>query len=97
MNGIASPKLLLKGNLSPHNFSLKPSDAERLQNADIIFWGGENLEVFLAKSLSSLALKAKVVSVFDINGLKLKYFRHLNHMGKYENRNNFLQFKNQKF
>ncbi|MBG56333.1 MAG: zinc ABC transporter substrate-binding protein [Deltaproteobacteria bacterium] len=90
MYGIASPKLLLKGNLSPHNYSLKPSDAERLQNADIIFWGGENLEVFLVKPLSSLTKKAKVVSVFEINGLKLKYFRHLNHMGKYENHESYI-------
>ena len=90
MLGVASPKLLLKGNLSPHSYSLKPSDAEGLQNADIIFWGGENLEVFLAKPLSSLSKKAKVVSMFEMNGLKLKLFRPVNHIGKYENYESYI-------
>ena len=56
MLGISIPRLLLKGNLSPHRYSMKPSDAEELQYADIIFWGGENLEIFLANILILLSL-----------------------------------------
>ena len=44
----------------------------------------------MVKPLSSLTKKAKVVSVFEINGLKLKYFRHLNHTGKYENHESYI-------
>ena len=66
MDGVSIPRLLLKGNLSPHRYSMKPSDAEELQYAEIIFWGGENLEIFLTKPISSLSKKAKVISLLQI-------------------------------
>ena len=84
MLGVSIPRLLLKGNFSPHRYSMKPSDAEDLQQADIIFWGGENLEIFLAKPLSSLSKKATVVSLLQIDGLILKYFRSSKHRDKRE-------------
>jgi len=85
MLGVARPELLLKGNFSPHTYSLKPSDAKKLQYADFVFWGGEALEGFLAKPIISLSKKAKVVSILEINGLKLRYFRAESHIGKSEN------------
>jgi len=101
MFGVSQPKLLLKGNLSPHRYSMKPSEAKELQYADIIFWGGENLEIFLVKPLSSLSKKAKVVAMPKISGLELKYFRHLSYTGKSENFKSYVsnisnyQFKQQ--
>ena len=85
MLGVARPELLLKGNFSPHTYSLKPSDAKKLQYADLIFWGGEALEGFLAKPISSLSKNAEVVSILEINGLKLRSFRAESHIGKSEN------------
>ena len=38
---------------------MKPSHAKMLQNADLIFWVGEDLESFLEKPLSSIAKKAE--------------------------------------
>ena len=84
MDGVAMPRLLLKGNFSPHRYSMKPSDAEELQHADIIFWGGENLELFLAKPLRSLSKKANVVSVLQIDGLTFKSFRSKSYARKSE-------------
>ena len=40
MDGVSIPRLLLKGNLSRHRYSMKPSDADELPYAEIIFWGG---------------------------------------------------------
>ena len=85
MLGVARPELLLKGNFSPHTYSLKPSDAEKLQYADFVFWGGETLEGFLAKPINLLSKKAEVVSMLEIKGLKLKSFRAESHIGKPEN------------
>ena len=85
MLGVARPELLLKGNFSPHTYSLKPSDAEKLQYADFVFWGGETLEGFLAKPINLLSKKADVVSILEIKGLKLKFFRSESHIGKSEN------------
>ena len=85
MRGVARPELLLKGNFSPHTYSLKPSEAKKLQYADFVFWGGEALEGFLAKPISSLSKNAEVVAILEINGLKLRTFRAQSHIGKSEN------------
>ena len=71
MQGISEPTLLLDGNSSPHSFSLRPSDADNLQKANLVFWGGESLEQFLAKPIHSLATSAKLISLQEIPGLKL--------------------------
>ena len=48
MQGVGSPGLLVEGAGSPHNYSLKPSQAQQLQEADIVFWmGAKNLRPFL--------------------------------------------------
>ena len=85
MLGVSHPELLLKGNFSPHTYSLKPSDAKKLQYADLVFWGGEALEGFLAKPIISLSKNAKVVSILKINGLKLISFRAESQIGISEN------------
>jgi zinc transport system substrate-binding protein len=69
MKGIAEPQLVLKGAGSPHTYQMKPTDAELLQNADIVFWVGPELEKFLEKPLESLASGAKVVELEDAPGL----------------------------
>ncbi len=85
MLGVARPELLLKGNFSPHTYSLKPSDAKKLQYADFVFWGGEALEGFLAKPIRSLSKNAEVVSILEINGLKLRFFHSESHIVKSDN------------
>lgn len=65
MDGIANPKLLLKGSVSAHSYSLKPSDAKNLQQADLVVWVGEELETFLKKPLASLAHRVKVVNLIN--------------------------------
>ena len=75
MQGVSKPVLLLNGNNSPHSYSLRPSAAVKLQNADLVFWGGENLEGFLAKPIHSLAAGAWVFSFEDTPGLILRPFR----------------------
>ena len=75
MQGVSKPALLLNGNNSPHTYSLRPSAAVKLQNADLVFWGGENLEGFLAKPIHSLAAEAWVFSFEDTPGLILRPFR----------------------
>ncbi|MCC7016528.1 MAG: zinc ABC transporter substrate-binding protein [Rhodospirillales bacterium] len=75
MDGIATPELLIKGGASPHTYSLKPSDAKALTDAQLVFWIGENLEVFLVKPLAALADKAKVVELIETPGLRLLSYR----------------------
>jgi zinc transport system substrate-binding protein len=69
MEGVGTPGLIVGGSNSPHTYSLKPSDAEALQNAQVIFWVGHELEAFLEKPLETLGEKAKTVSLLDAKGI----------------------------
>ena len=78
MDGVAKPDLIVDGYSSPHGFSLKPSHAKMLQNADIIFWVGEDLENFLVKPLNSIAKNAEKIELMEIKGLEKLKFRERN-------------------
>ena len=78
MDGVAKPDLIVDGYASPHGFALKPSHAKMLQNADIVFWVGEDLENFLEKPLSSIAKKAEKIELLEVKGLNKLKFRERN-------------------
>ena len=74
MDGLGSPSLIVDGSNSPHNFSLKPSHAKMIEDAEIIFWVGEDLETFMIKPLESIANNATKVSFMDLDSIiKLKF------------------------
>jgi zinc transport system substrate-binding protein len=70
MQGISTPQLLIKGNHSPHTFTLKPSQMRQLENADIIFWVGESLETSLQKTLHHAEEDQQVVELIETPGLQ---------------------------
>ena len=78
MDGVGKPDLIVDGYASPHGFAMKPSHAKMLQNADLIFWVGEDLESFLEKPLSSIAKKAEKIELMQIKGLNVLEFRERN-------------------
>ena len=78
MDGVGKPDLIVDGYASPHGFSMKPSHAQMLQNADIVFWVGEGMENFLEKPLSSIAKKAEKIELMEIKGLNVLKFRERN-------------------
>ncbi len=78
MNGVAKPDLIVDGYASPHGFVMKPSHAKMLQNADLIFWVGEDVENFLEKPLGSIAKKAEKIELMQIKGLQVLKFRERN-------------------
>ena len=78
MDGVSKPSLIVDGYASPHGFALKPSHAKMLQEADIIFWVGEDLENFLEKPLSSIAKKAEKIELMEAHGLNKLKFRERN-------------------
>ena len=74
MEGVGSPDLIVQGASSPHTYALKPSQAKDLENADLVFWVGHQLEAFLEKPLEAIATKAKAVELLDAHDLiKLKF------------------------
>ena len=78
MDGVGRPDLLVDGSSSPHTFQLKPSHATMLQEADIVFWIGEDLESFLETPLDSIAANAKRVTLMESDQIELLKFREKN-------------------
>ena len=85
MDGVGKPDLIVDGYATPHGFSMKPSHAKMLQNADLIFWVGEDLENFLEKPLNSIAKKAEKIELMDIKGLNVLSFRERNIFDEHDN------------
>lgn len=75
MEGAGQPELLLDGVSSPHDFALKPSQAVLLNQADLVFWIGHELETALEKSLGSLSGGSTIVSILDVDGMILHHYR----------------------
>ena len=78
MDGVGKPDVIVDGYNSPHGFSLKPSHAKMLENADLVIWVGEDLEAFLEKPLNTIAKKAKNIEVMDLKGIRKLEFREKN-------------------
>lgn len=51
--GTANHSVLLPIGASPHDYGLKPSDVRHLQQADVVFWVGTELESFLSDVLEN--------------------------------------------
>lgn len=69
MHGVGDPAVIVDGAASPHTYQMRPSDAVKLEGADIVFWVGPDMEKFLEKPLATLGAKAKIVELDDAPGL----------------------------
>lgn len=66
MDGIAQPRLLVKGGASPHDYAMRPSDAAALNDAELIVWVGAGFEIFLKKPLDALSDGASIVTLMNL-------------------------------
>src|SRR5262245_29815115 len=66
MQGAGEPGLLVRGTGSEHSYSLRPSQARALDQADVVFWVGETLETFLLKPLQALSSNAEVIELSEM-------------------------------
>ena len=65
MDGIGEPKLIVPNETSPHDYRLRPADAEAIENADMIFWMGEGLTPWMERALEALGSDTNVVEFLD--------------------------------
>jgi len=68
MRNVGTPELLIKF-ASPHDYTLKPSEAQLISDADLVVWAGPNLDAYLTKPIQSLANKD--LNLEEIPGLNL--------------------------
>lgn len=69
MEGVATPGIIVDGAASPHTYSLRPSKARDLQQADVIVWVGPGLEAFLERPVANIGAGASVVELEDAHDL----------------------------
>jgi zinc transport system substrate-binding protein len=75
MQGVGEPGLIIEGAGSPHTYALRPSQAQMLEQANVVFWVGHELEAFLEKQLETVGANAKSVELIDAHNLVKLGFR----------------------
>jgi zinc transport system substrate-binding protein len=71
MDGLGEPKLLVRAGSSEHSYSMRPSDARALNEAQIVIRVSDRLETFLNKPIAALSRQATIVTLADSPGLTL--------------------------
>ncbi len=75
MEGVGEPRLVIQRGASPHSYSMRPSEAAALENADVVFWVGEELTPWLDRALGNLAPDARQVALLHAEGTLRHAFR----------------------
>ncbi len=75
MQGVGEPRLLVTGGASPHHYSLRPSDAQAIAEADVLFWIGPDLESFLVKPLANAKAKVQAIALLNAPGVTMLRLR----------------------
>ncbi len=75
MQGVGTPELILPPGASPHEYSLRPSEAAALQDADVVFWMGADLAPWMAGALETLSGDAAVTALLESKETTLLGFR----------------------
>lgn len=74
MGELGSPDLIIQPGASPHGYSMRPSEAKALSDADVVFFVSDDLTPWFAKARESLASEAEVVELMQVPGtLHLDY------------------------
>lgn len=68
MQGVGEPSLVVPVGASPHDHSMRPSEALALSQADLVFWVGEALTPWLEGAVEELAKDAQVVELMTLEG-----------------------------
>ena len=74
MGDLGQPVMLLPPGGDPHDFQMKPSQAQALSDADLIFWDGPELMPALADAIATLGTNAKSVPLLQAGGGKIRQF-----------------------
>ncbi|TCP97702.1 zinc transport system substrate-binding protein [Cricetibacter osteomyelitidis] len=68
-DGVTETEVLLPASASPHDYSLKPSDVQKVKEAQLVLWIGEDVDAFLEKTVDGLDEK-NVLTIADIKGVE---------------------------
>ncbi|MFY1028263.1 metal ABC transporter solute-binding protein, Zn/Mn family, partial [Actinobacillus seminis] len=87
-DGVTDTQVLVPAGASPHDYSLKPSDIQKVKSADLILWIGEDVDAFLEKNISQDVDSAKVLTIAKFSDVTedmlLKGEHHHHHHGDHD-------------
>ncbi len=75
MGELGSPDLVIQPGASPHGYSMRPSEAEALARADVVFWVSDDLTPWLSRGRQSLADGALEVELMEVAGTRRLEYR----------------------
>lgn len=81
MGDLGTPDLLLPPGADPHDFALRPSDADRLGDAALVIWVGHGLTPWLEEPLEILAPSATQLELLETDGWETLETRDLKEIG----------------
>ncbi|GFM49740.1 zinc ABC transporter substrate-binding protein [Pseudomonas capsici] len=71
-DGMGTPEVLLPPGASPHHYALRPSDVRRVNEVELLYWIGPDMESFLPRVIQGRKLPA--VAVQSLPGMHLRHF-----------------------
>ncbi|MGH1576204.1 zinc ABC transporter substrate-binding protein [Planktotalea sp.] len=69
MEGVGTPDLIVQPGASPHRYHLRPSEAQSLQDADLVFWVSARLSPWLEEAIETLADDANTTELMEADGI----------------------------
>ena len=75
MNGVGVPNLIISSGSSPHDHQLRPSEAKAMQDANIVFWMGEELTPWMENAVKTLSSNASITTLLENGKTSLLEFR----------------------
>ncbi len=76
MAGVATPQLIVRGNVTPHGYRLSQDQTRELEKADLVIWIGPELEPFLSAPIRRLPKRVQVMELLANPVLKILDARH---------------------
>ena len=75
MDGVGQPQLLVPQNISPHHYSMRPSEAEALQEAKLVVYVGHDMSPWLEPVLETLAASASALDLSKVDNIMQLAYR----------------------
>lgn len=75
MGDLGEPALIVRPGASPHGYSMRPSEAQALEEADLVVWVGEALTPWLEGPIDTLGEGATRIELMSVEGTILHEYR----------------------
>lgn len=75
MEGVGEPQLLVPQNISPHHYSMRPSEAKALQEANLVVYVGHDMSPWLEPLFETVAASADALDLSEVDGVLVLSYR----------------------